>query len=201
MEIDYLKGYYVLSKHEGNKQPYHWVLKAPNHEVVLTSETYKSKQGALNGISSVQRHCEDNSNYVKKTAKDDKPYFNLRAKNYETIGTSETYESSQGRDSGINAVKNYGLSTVIKYDGELCETQTKKSITIIINGRSYDFDKKEISYEEVLNLANINHSSQNTMVIIVFERADNDQEGTLSSGDSIKVKEGMVFNVSTTNKS
>lgn len=198
---DYSKGYYVLSKHNGNKEPYHWVLKAPNHEVVLTSETYKSKQGALNGIDSVQRHCEDDSNYVKETAKDDSPYFNLKAKNHEIIGSSEMYTSNQSRDNGIDAVKKYGKSMKLNDETDENHDEHSKEISIIINGREYTFDKKWISYEEILNLADINKESQNSIILIVFERAENGKEGTLAPGDTVKAKDGMVFNVSTTNKS
>lgn len=109
----YSKGYYVLSKNSENKEPYHWVLKAPNHEVILTSETYASKHGALNGIESVKKNSPFDENYQRLIAKDDSPYFNLRAKNYEVIGTSEMYSSEQARDHGIEAVKKYGVTTVI----------------------------------------------------------------------------------------
>lgn len=109
----YSQGYYILTKNSKNEQPYHWVLKAPNHEVVLTSETYVSKHGALNGIDSVRNNCEDDSNYERKTASDESPYFNLKAKNYEVIGTSEMYSSIQARETGIEAVKKYGISTVL----------------------------------------------------------------------------------------
>ena len=34
------KGSYVLSKHTGVSQQYHWVLRASNNEVILTSESY-----------------------------------------------------------------------------------------------------------------------------------------------------------------
>lgn len=109
----YSEGYYVLSKNNSAKQPYHWVLKAPNHEVILTSENYVTKHGALNGIESVQENCPFDENYQRLEASDLSPYFNLRAKNYEVIGTSEMYSSEQARENGINAVKKYGTSNVI----------------------------------------------------------------------------------------
>ncbi|HCT7003890.1 TPA: YegP family protein, partial [Morganella morganii] len=37
-------------------QPYYFVLKAGNHEIIATSEMYASKQGAMNGIASVQKN-------------------------------------------------------------------------------------------------------------------------------------------------
>lgn len=195
---DYEKGYYVLTKHIDIDEPYHWVLKAPNHEIVLTSEMYKSKQGALNGINSVQKHCVDISNYAKEIASDGNLYFNLKAKNHEIIGTSEIYKSEQSRDKGISAVQKYGISTIID---DRIDSDKKKVISIIINGREYTIDSKYISYDEVLSLGNIGSSSQNSIILVVFEKAENGKEGTLAPGDEIKVKNGMVFNVSTTNKS
>lgn len=109
----YSEGYYVLTKNSESKEPYHWVLKAPNHEVILTSENYVSKHGALNGIESVRENCPFDKNYQRLVASDDSPYFNLRAKNYEVIGTSEMYSSEQARDNGIDSVKEYGITNVI----------------------------------------------------------------------------------------
>ncbi len=75
---NYSKGYYVLIKHNGIKQPYHWVLKAPNHEVILKSENYASKYGALNGIESTQKNCPFDDNYQRLEARDGNHYFNLK---------------------------------------------------------------------------------------------------------------------------
>ncbi|PJG58917.1 YegP family protein [Aeromonas cavernicola] len=49
------QGYYELKKSTTDTtQPYYFVLKAANHEVIATSEMYKTKQAAQNGIESVQ---------------------------------------------------------------------------------------------------------------------------------------------------
>jgi len=105
---------YVLSKHEGNTQPYHWVLKSPNGEIILTSETYVSEAGALNGIRSVQVNCKMDSNYRRLTAKDESPYFTLNSPdNGQVIGTSEMYSSTQARDNGIESVKVNGTTSTI----------------------------------------------------------------------------------------
>lgn len=111
---NYSEGYYVLIKHSGIKEPYHWVLKAPNHEVILKSENYVSKHGALNGIESTQKNCVLDKNYDRLEANDGSPYFNLNAVNGEIIGTSEMYSSEQMREHGIEAVKNYGVTSYIK---------------------------------------------------------------------------------------
>jgi uncharacterized protein len=49
------QGYYELKKSTTDTaQPYYFVLKAANHEVIAKSEMYKTKQAAQNGIESVQ---------------------------------------------------------------------------------------------------------------------------------------------------
>lgn len=122
-------------------------LKAPNHKVVLRcSEGYKSKSDAHTGIDSVQNHCSDDNNYVRKTAKNGEPFFVLRAKNNEIIGVSETYSSNQERDKGIERIKRYGPTRVIKgVDETIYEA--------IINGVSYDIPKGEILGSDILKLA------------------------------------------------
>lgn len=107
---------YVLYKHDRNTQPYHWVLKSPNGETILTSEAYASEAGALNGIRSVKVNCKTDSNYKRLTANNGSPYFKLNSPdNGQTIGVSEMYSSIQARDNGIESVKENGTtSTTIR---------------------------------------------------------------------------------------
>jgi len=50
-------GYFELKKSTKDvAQPYYFVLKAANHEVIAKSEMYASKQSALKGIASVQKN-------------------------------------------------------------------------------------------------------------------------------------------------
>jgi len=107
------KGYYRLTKNDSVVQPYHWVLVAPNHEVILVSENYSSKQMALKGVASVRVNCPYDKNYERKQARDGSHMFNLLAQNGEVIGRSEMYVSKQGRDTGIEAVKRYGVDAEV----------------------------------------------------------------------------------------
>lgn len=94
---------YRLSKSSNNQ--YYWVLFAVNGEIILnSSETYVSKEGALNGIQSSKTNVAD-SNFQKLTASNGQLYFNQIATNWKIIGKSEMYNSVQGRDNGIAAVK------------------------------------------------------------------------------------------------
>ncbi len=82
-----------------------FVLKAANGEPVLTSELYKTKDGAKNGIESVKKNSKLDTAYKTEVSKDKKPFFVLKAGNHETIGTSETYSSESAMKEGIAAVK------------------------------------------------------------------------------------------------
>jgi uncharacterized protein YegP (UPF0339 family) len=80
-------------------------LKAGNGEIILTSETYKEKTGALNGIQSVKTNAPEDSRFDRKTAKDGQAYFVLKAANQEIIGKSEMYKSTAAMENGIASVK------------------------------------------------------------------------------------------------
>lgn len=82
-----------------------FTLNADNGEKVLMSEMYKAKPGALNGIESVKKNASDDARFERKVSKAGKPYFVLKARNNEVIGTSEEYSSESARDNGIAAVK------------------------------------------------------------------------------------------------
>jgi uncharacterized protein YegP (UPF0339 family) len=72
--------------------------------VILTSETYDTKAAAQNGIESVRTKIAAAASFVRKTAKDGSAYFVLKAKNGETIGKSEMYQSPSGMENGIKSV-------------------------------------------------------------------------------------------------
>lgn len=107
-----MAGWYEVS--QASDGQYRFVLKAGNGEVILTSELYKTKASAQNGIESVQRNSPEDNRYERLEAKNGKPYFNLKAANYQVIGTSQLYSSEQSREKGIESVKNNGSSTTIK---------------------------------------------------------------------------------------
>ncbi len=107
-----MAGWYEVS--QASDGQYRFVLKAGNGEVILTSELYKTKASAQNGIESVQKNSPEDNRYERLEAKNGKPYFNLKAANYQVIGTSQLYSSEQSREKGIESVKNNGSSTTIK---------------------------------------------------------------------------------------
>ncbi len=105
--------YFKLSKSTA-KQPYRFNLHAPNHEIILRSENYARKAGALNGIESVRKNAPNDARYERKRSSDGQDMFNLTATNGQVIGTSERYRSNQGRENGIEAVKRHAPAARVK---------------------------------------------------------------------------------------
>lgn len=88
-------------------------LKAANGEIILTSESYKEKTGALNGIESVRKNAPNDARYERKDG-EGKYSFSLKAANGEKIGRGESYTSKSGRDNGIESVKKNAPEAKVK---------------------------------------------------------------------------------------
>jgi uncharacterized protein len=93
---------------------YHFVLKAGNNQVILSSQMYASKSGAMNGIESVQKNCGDDKCYEMKTAKNGKFHFNVKSTNGQIIGSSQMYAAESGMKNGIESVKKNAPGAKIK---------------------------------------------------------------------------------------
>lgn len=78
-----------------------------------------------------------------------------------------------------------------------------KPVTIIINTRSYEVPKDDLSFEELAQLAYPNSpGGENVSFSIDYHKGHgNKPEGLLAAGQSVKIKEGMIFNVVRTDKS
>lgn len=95
------------------RSEYRFRLKAGNGQKILASEGYKAKASCMNGIESVKTNSQDDSKFERKTSKNGKHYFNLKASNGQVIGTSEMYEATSGMENGIASVKkNAPIATV-----------------------------------------------------------------------------------------
>jgi len=90
-------------KKSGDK--YHFVLKAGNGQVILSSQMYASKSGAMNGIDSVKSNCGDDDCWERKTAKNGKFHFNLKSTNGQIVGSSQMYAAETGMNNGIDSIK------------------------------------------------------------------------------------------------
>ena len=88
-------------------------LKASNGQIILTSQMYKDKTGAKNGIASVQKNCSSKDLFESKVSAGGKSSFVLKAKNKQVIGNSQSYASASSMANGIESVNKNGPSTVI----------------------------------------------------------------------------------------
>ena len=82
---------------------FYFHLQASNGEIILASEGYSNRTGALNGILSVLDNGGIASRYDVKDASNGGAYFNLLAANKQVIGTSEVYASTSNAKAGVDA--------------------------------------------------------------------------------------------------
>lgn len=78
-----------------------------------------------------------------------------------------------------------------------------KVITIIVNGRNKSVEKNaELTFDQLVKLAfDAPPSGPNICFTISYRKGQNDKQGTLAEGESVKAKAGMVFVVTATDKS
>lgn len=99
-------------KKSGDK--YHFVLKASNGQVILSSQMYASKASAMNGIESIQKNCQNEDSFEMKTAKNGKIHWNIKATNGQIIGSSQMYSSESGAKNGIESVRKNAPGAEVK---------------------------------------------------------------------------------------
>lgn len=115
--LEFLKNIFRSAKFEiklASHNQYYFVLKAPNGEVILTSEFYKNKQGVLNGIESVKKNSINRLSYENRLSSSGQRYFVLKALNNKIIGISELYSSMQNMEKGIKSVTKFAKNAKIK---------------------------------------------------------------------------------------
>jgi hypothetical protein len=78
-----------------------------------------------------------------------------------------------------------------------------KEFTIIVNGRQKVVTAKELSFAQIVALAFDNPpTGPNIVFTITYRRGEGHKpEGTLVEGETVKIKDGMIFNVTATDKS
>lgn len=96
------------------------------------------------------------------------------------------------------------MENELKKDGDNTNAPGhNKEVIILVNSREKEWDKKTITYEEVIILAFGSISTDpNVSYSVTYKKGDNNKpEGIMVNGDEVKVKEGMRFNVTQTNRS
>jgi hypothetical protein len=105
-------GKFVIER--AKDEEFYFNLKAANGQVILTSEMYKAKASAQNGIESIQKNSAADENFERKESKNSKPYFVLKALNKQIIGQSQMYSSTSAMEAGIASVKHNGPGATVE---------------------------------------------------------------------------------------
>lgn len=88
--------------------------------------------------------------------------------------------------------------------GQPASDRDPKLVTIIVNTREKSVEKNsELSFEGVVSLAYDGSppTGPNIEFTVLYRRGHGNKDGSLVAGQSVKVKERMVFNVSATDRS
>lgn len=81
--------------------------------------------------------------------------------------------------------------------------EQKKHYDVVVNGRPKVITTDEVTFEQLLALAfDPVPEGPNWVFTVTYRRGGGHKpEGTLRPGESVKVKKGMIFNVTATDKS
>jgi hypothetical protein len=78
-----------------------------------------------------------------------------------------------------------------------------KTYDIVVNAQQHTVANKEISFAEVVTLAyGADATNPDKTFTVSYRKSDNNKhDGTLAAGDSVKIKDGTVFSVTSTTRS
>ena len=109
-----------------------------------------------------------------------------------------------GGDREDPSIPNDGAPVHLKADEHFHSGAAhKKEFTIVVNGKKKVVMKAKLSFDELVALAfNPVPTGPNVLFTITYEGGPRENpEGTLMKGQSVKIKNGMIFNVKHTDRS
>ena len=83
------------------------------------------------------------------------------------------------------------------------DVEDHKTVTIVVEGTPHKWPEEYITYDQVVTLE-VPDFAQNPQITytVIYKLGPRDKpEGTLSKGGTVKVVEGMIFNVTQTGQS
>jgi len=86
---------------------------------------------------------------------------------------------------------------------EPMKAQPEKQVTIFVNTEEHEVDKGEVSYEELVQIALPDSANDpDKGFTISYRRGPSaNEQGSLAPGQSVKVKNRMIFDVTSTTRS
>ena len=90
-----------------------------------------------------------------------------------------------------------------KCDGDELEDRRNREITIIVNGREKTVEGREVTFDQIVVLAFDNRPTGEFVCFTITYRhgRGNRPQGTLVEGGTVLINDGMIFNVTATDKS
>ncbi len=88
------------------------------------------------------------------------------------------------------------MATEDREKGEL-----ERNFTIVVNGRERTVTEKRQSYRAIVRLAYPDPNFDQFLYVIPYFKGEGEREGDLSEGETVRVENGMVFNVRRSDKS
>ena len=76
-----------------------------------------------------------------------------------------------------------------------------KTFRIVVNGRQREVADHTLTYQQVVHLAFPDDQPDPNLVYTVAYANPHGKDGTLVDGKEVQVKDGMIFNVTKTNRS
>jgi uncharacterized protein YegP (UPF0339 family) len=107
----HMPGKFEIKRAKDNE--FYFNLLAPNGEIILTSEMYRSKTGAKKGVAAVQANAGDPNRFDRRIDKRKEHYFVLKAANHRIVGCSEMYSDTTAMEKGIRSVMKNSKMTKI----------------------------------------------------------------------------------------
>jgi uncharacterized protein len=107
-----LKGYYQLI--EGHEGGFMFALRAGNHETVLESRVYWSRQAALDAVVQARGCSQDPEKFVKIEGADGSYYFELNDAAGKLLGRGPARKTRAALNAGIASVQRNAASEVFR---------------------------------------------------------------------------------------
>lgn len=89
-------------------------------------------------------------------------------------------------------------------DTDRADEARDRTFTVIVNGRKKKVETEFLSFEDVINLRFDNNPPQgeNWVFTVTYRNGPRENpKGSLTKGNTVKIKNGMIFDVTATDKS
>ncbi len=102
-------GYYQLI--QGGEGAFRFTLRAGNHETILESVVYWSRQAALAAVDSLRELAQDPANFRTLTDPDGRLRFEITSAEGRRVASSARYSTRSGLAAGMVSVRRHCVST------------------------------------------------------------------------------------------